>query len=208
MPLTDDVPVRRRTNTRAEATEERRRQILRAAAAAFGEAGYNATSLREVAARAGLSHTGLLHHFPDKPGLLEAVLDDRIAQAAAEFPLESADGETFLRALVQIAERDGKQPDHVRMFAMLSAEALTPGHPAHGYMQRWFDRVRSRLTAALIEMETRGRYRGRPVPPEQAAIHISAMRDGTTLQWLLARDRIDFAGTIRAQILAYVDIDL
>ena len=106
MPLTEDVVVRRKVSVRAQATEERRRQILAAAADAFATTGYNATSLRDVAGRAGLSHTGLLHHFPDKPGLLEAVLDDQIQRAAEAFPLESEDGETFLRALVAIAERD------------------------------------------------------------------------------------------------------
>jgi AcrR family transcriptional regulator len=206
VPLTDDVAVRRKVSVRAEATEERRQQILDAAAQAFAEGGYNATSLRDVASRAGLSHTGLLHHFPDKPGLLEAVLDRQIDRASTAFPLESHDGETFFRALVAIAERDTQQMIEVRLFAMLSAEALTPGHPAHGYMTRWYDRVRGRLTEALTDLDGRGLYRGRPLPPEQAAIHISAMRDGVTLQWLLAPEEVDLVAAVRSQILLYADV--
>ncbi len=208
MPLTEDVVVRRKVSVRAEATEERRRQILAAAAAAFATTGYNATSLRDVAGRAGLSHTGLLHHFPDKPGLLEAVLDDQIQRAAEAFPLESEDGETFLRALVAIAERDVTQPTEVRLFAMLAAEALTPGHPAHGYMAGWYSRVRARLTEAFLDLDRLGLYKGRPLPPEQAAIHVSAMRDGVTLQWLLAPDEVDLVAAVRSQIGLYADIPL
>ena len=42
------------------------RDILDQATALFGEAGYRGTSLREIAARCGISHPGLLHHFPTK----------------------------------------------------------------------------------------------------------------------------------------------
>jgi len=208
VPLTEDVVVRRKVSVRAEATEERRRQILVAAAQAFAATGYNATSLRDIAGRAGLSHTGLLHHFPDKPGLLEAVLDDQIQRASEAFPLESEDGEEFLRALVAIAERDVGQAVEVRLFAMLAAEALTPGHPAHGYMTRWYERVRLRLTEAFTDLERRGLYRGRPLPPDQAAIHVSAMRDGVTLQWLLAPDQVDLVAIVRAQIRLYAEVAL
>jgi AcrR family transcriptional regulator len=208
MPLTEDVTVRRKLNPRAEATEERRQQILAAAEAAFADHGYNATSLRDVAGRAGLSHTGLLHHFPDKPGLLEAVLDNHVQLAATEYPLESADGEVFLRALVDIARRDVAEPANLRLFAMLAAEALTPAHPAHGYMARWYSQVRTRLTEAFADLDARGLFRGRPVTPEQAAVHVTAMRDGVTLQWLLAPTQVDFIGSIRSQIQIYADVDL
>jgi AcrR family transcriptional regulator len=208
MPLTDDVVVRRKVSVRADATAQRRTQILAAAAAAFAEAGYNATSLRDVATRAGLSHTGLLHHFPDKPGLLEAVLDDRVERASAVIPLESEDPDTFLRALVQAAASDAADPDNARLFAVLSAEALTVGHPAHGYMTRWFANVRARMTAAFSKLEEQGRYRGRPFTPAQASIHVSAMRDGATMQWLLAPDEVDFVEAVRSQILLYADVDV
>lgn len=208
MPLTEDVVVRRRPSLRADATEERRQQIISAAAEAFAESGYNGTSLRDVAGRAGLSHTGLLHHFPDKPGLLEAVLDSRVDRASEAFPLDSEHPETFLRALVQVADYDLTHAVEVRMFAIISAEALTPRHPAHGYLTAWYDRVRSRLTAAFTELESRGCYRGRPLTPEQAALHVSALRDGVTLQWLLAPAEVDLVEAVRSQLLLYVDVDL
>ena len=40
----------------------------------FATVGYHKGSLRDVADRVGMSQAGLLHHFPSKEHLLEAVL--------------------------------------------------------------------------------------------------------------------------------------
>jgi len=47
--------------------------LLRTAVEAIGQAGPAATSLREVARRAGVSHAAAAYHFGDKAGLLTAV---------------------------------------------------------------------------------------------------------------------------------------
>lgn len=205
MPLSDEATVPR-PNVRAQSKQQTRDSILDAAAVAFVEFGYNGTSLRDVAARAGLSHTGLLHHFPDKPALLKAVLDDRLEGSATTLPLGSADGATFIRALIDLAERDTLKPANVALLTMLSAEAVAPGHPAHDYFKRWHAEVRRRMSAAFADLQSRGRFHG-PVTPDVAALHVSAMRDGLHLQWLLAPDELNLAETIRSQFRMYVDLD-
>src|SRR5215470_3014166 len=50
-----------------------RAALLRAAVEAIGHAGPAATSLREVARRAGVTHAAAAYHFGDKAGLLTAV---------------------------------------------------------------------------------------------------------------------------------------
>lgn len=64
---------------------------LAAALSAFIEHGYHGTSVREIAARAGLSVPGLYHHFPSKQAMLQALfsrsmedLIGRMEAAAAE----------------------------------------------------------------------------------------------------------------------------
>ncbi|GAA4969005.1 helix-turn-helix domain-containing protein [Kineococcus glutinatus] len=208
MPLTDDVPVRRRTSRQAAATAERREQILDAAVTAFTEAGFNATSMRDVAGRAGLSHTGLLHHFPDKAALLEAVLDRDLEHAALDATLDPRDGEAFLRGLVALAERDAAEPERVRFYCLVAAEALAPAHPAHGYFRQWFDRVRTTVTTALTDLDRRGRYTGGPGSIPAAAVHIASMREGLNQHWLLAPDRIDLVAAVRAQLQRYTDLEL
>jgi AcrR family transcriptional regulator len=190
----------------AAATRARRTQILDAAVAALTERGFDGTSLRDVASRAGMSHTGLLHHYPDKVALLEAVLDNRLAGASAEFALDSRDGETFLRALVEIAKQDVADPTTIALFTKLSAESISPVHPAHEYFTRWYGTIRRRLTEAFEDLERRGLYLG-SVPPAVAALQAAALRDGLNLEWLLAPDDIDLPGALRSHYQLYVDLE-
>ncbi len=208
MPLTEDVVVRRKDNRRAVALEERLASIQEVAGRMFAARGFNGTSLRDVAAGVGLSPAGLLHYFPDKVALLEAVLDARLGTIADEFGLETGDGETFVRGLVAVAKRDEAEPEVLRLFCVLSAEALDAANPAHGYFTRWFGQVRSHLQAAFEDLDRRGLYCGWPITPAQAAVNVSALRDGVNLQWLLAPDEVDRVGTIRASFAPYVKLDL
>ena len=118
-----------------------REEILDSAMRLFGEVGYHTASLREVSARVGISHPGLLHHFASKAALLEAVLvrRDEIDQAA--FDADVASGMDFFDALVRVVERNVERPGIVELFATLSAEAdvsrapgppLLPGALPHG----------------------------------------------------------------------------
>ncbi|QIA27172.1 TetR/AcrR family transcriptional regulator [Thermaerobacter sp. PB12/4term] len=52
-------------------------RIRRAAAGLFREQGYHATGLRQVAAAAGVAVGTVYAHFPDKPSLLRAVLEEQ-----------------------------------------------------------------------------------------------------------------------------------
>jgi AcrR family transcriptional regulator len=208
MQLIDGVARGRREGPRWDAVVRRRRDIVEAAAEAFADQGFTSASLRDIAARAGLSHTGLLHHFPDKAALLEAVLDARMADAAQRFPFETSDGESFVRALVQATERDVHEPLTIRLWAVLSAEAHAPEHPAHEYFTRWFAVVRDRLTIALEQLDAQGRYHAHSVPPAMAALHLLTLREGANLRWLLAPEQIDLVDVVRSQTRLYVDIDL
>ncbi|MFF3505500.1 TetR/AcrR family transcriptional regulator [Streptomyces sp. NPDC003247] len=207
MPLTEDVPVRRRRGVQEEASERRRAQILLAAAEAFSERGFNATSLRDVAGRAQISHTGLLHHYPDKNALLEALLDDRIKGAGYLYGLDSRDGVAFMQGLVAIADRDERQPDSVRLLTTLTAEAISPTHPAHGYFQKWHAEMQELVTQALDDLDRRGFFRG-PMPTREAARLITALHEGAHTQWLLSEFGFSLAATVRSQLRLFVNIDL
>jgi AcrR family transcriptional regulator len=59
--------------TQAERSNGTRRSILEAATELFGEHGYEATSIAEIATRAGVSTGAVYHHFGDKPTVLAEV---------------------------------------------------------------------------------------------------------------------------------------
>ncbi|KJV47872.1 TetR family transcriptional regulator [Pantoea sp. BL1] len=60
---------------RTEQVEETRAKLIGAARRAFAEKGYNAASMDDLTAEAGLTRGALYHNFGDKKGLLQAVID-------------------------------------------------------------------------------------------------------------------------------------
>lgn len=72
---------------REEKSERSRRQVLDAALHLFAHHGYRATTVREIAERAGVSTGNVYHHFPDKESLFRALLDEYwIITDSARFP--------------------------------------------------------------------------------------------------------------------------
>jgi len=176
-----------------------REQILDAALALFGEAGYRGTSLRDVAQRAGLSHPGLLHHFPRKEALLEAVLQRRDEVDAAQTGLDAARGRAVLDGLVALVARNAGAPGVVELFCVLSAEATAPEHPAHAWFAARYRRTVRLVAAALEEVAADGRLRS-GVHPATAARGVVAVMDGLQVQWLLDRGGVDMAADLRAHL--------
>lgn len=187
-----------------------REEILDSAMQLFGEVGYRTASLREVAARVGISHPGLLHHFPSKAALLEAVLVRRDEVDAVAMQADHDAGLDFFDRLVRIVERNAARPGIVELFATLSAEATSADHPAHRYFQ---DRYRAVVGSAAQVFETcrvDGRLR-EGVEPEAAARLIVSAMDGLQVQFLMERNtpqtRVDMAAVLRQQIAALVGPD-
>jgi TetR/AcrR family transcriptional regulator, acrAB operon repressor len=76
---------------REEKSERSRRLVLDAALKLFSTCGYRATSVREIAEKAGVSIGNLYHHFPDKEAIFRTLLDDyREMTASPNFPLRRA----------------------------------------------------------------------------------------------------------------------
>lgn len=179
-----------------------REEILGAAAILFGEVGYRSASLREISARVGISHPGLLHHFPTKEMLLEAVLAHRDEVDDAAIVADLAAGTDFFEALARVVERNAARPGIVELFATLSAEAAAPDHPAHDYFRRRYADLRARLTVQLERRAAAGALRT-ALAPAEAARTVVAVMDGLQVQWLLERDddaRVDMAAVLRAHV--------
>ena len=67
----------------AERGADQREALLDAAKVAFARAGYAATSLKQIAQAAHVTPALASYYFGDKPGLLAAVIEHRVAPAAA-----------------------------------------------------------------------------------------------------------------------------
>jgi AcrR family transcriptional regulator len=184
----------------------KRREILDQAMALFGEVGYRGASLREIATRCGLSHPGLLHHFPTKQSLLLAVLEHRDEVDSAEL-LSGRTGLAVLRGLVDLTVLNATRPGIVELFTVLSGEATAAGHPAHAYFaQRYQTTVR---TVELAYEQARADGVLQPgIEATAAARQFVALMDGLQIQWLLSHRRLDMAGILRAHLQAQLTVPL
>ncbi|MEM7286532.1 MAG: TetR/AcrR family transcriptional regulator [Actinomycetota bacterium] len=96
------------------AREDRRAQILGAAAAAFARTGHASTSMAEVAREAGVTRVLLYRHFASKEELYRAVLDDTLTLLGEAW--ESRDPDNLAAAAVRAHLRAAREsPDGYRL---------------------------------------------------------------------------------------------
>lgn len=185
----------------------RREEILDHAVAVFSEVGYRGASLREIAARCGISHPGLLHHFPNKETLLLAVLQRRDEVGAAATRAGGATAVAELRSVIGLVADNAAAAQIVELFATLSAEATAADHPAHAYFADRYRRVVDQLTTTFSRAQAEGSLL-EAVQPDVAARELVALMDGLQVQWLFDRDSVDMAGIVRAHLQRQLSVPL
>lgn len=179
----------------------RRAEILEAAQQVFGHSGWRSGSLREVAAAAGISQAGLLHHFPSKGALLIALLEWR-DELAQKF-LAGRPGLETMANTVTVLDNNIVHRDAIEMFCVLSAEATDPEHPAHAFFVGRYARQSVQVTAAFEQMRESGQLRPGVDPAEVASLTISVM-DGLHLRWLLDPASVDVTEGFLAHLRPYL----
>ncbi len=164
---------------------------------------YRGGSLREIAASAGLSEPGILHHFPSKAALLAAVLERRDEHAEEIVRFDPTDPDGTLRGLVALARQNSTTPGVVELFCVVSSEATSPEHPAHAYFVDRYEKTRDRLIEAYVRLAEDGRLRP-GVDPRRSAVETIALMDGLQVQWLLDRDVVDMPEALEAHFTTSV----
>ncbi len=99
-------------STKGENTSQ---AILSAAYSLFAEQGFHATSMRQIARRAGVALGGIYNHFESKEQIFDRVLFDRHPYHQIMAALQSASGETmddFVRSAAQaIVDELSRRPE-------------------------------------------------------------------------------------------------
>ena len=111
--------------------EDRRREILRAAAAVFRAKGFHGAGMRDIAAALGVAPGGLYYYFPSKESLLYACQDLSLSrlialaeeQCAATGPFESRLRAVAAGHLDQTLDELGGSAAHIEFYD-LPAEQL------------------------------------------------------------------------------------
>jgi AcrR family transcriptional regulator len=201
MPAVSARPARRRFRN----ADESRSRILAAAVSEFAVSGYRGASINAVATRAGVSQSGLLHHYPSKELLLAAVIDARTADHLDAY-LDAVDQDPdlgFLTGMVRLMRRSACEPDLTRLFSVVIAEATSPSHPAHEWAVARYAAVTETVTQALQEAQARNLLR-RGFDVHTVAATLLAAMDGLQLRHVLSPHgmRIDEAfASLAGQII-------
>jgi AcrR family transcriptional regulator len=159
MSSTPATPSARR---RSQRRDEARRAILDAAEALLVEGGFERFSMRRLAARCGYTAPTLYHHFGDKQGLLDVLVEERFRLVLERIRgvRRRRDPAETLRGILHELIRFGlDNPTHHRLLSM----ARAPGASEPASAQR----AREALEEPLAELAARGRLAVRST--EQAA---------------------------------------
>ncbi|GAA2628370.1 TetR/AcrR family transcriptional regulator [Actinomadura fulvescens] len=207
--MTEQSPASPRRVSKGERTRAR---ILDSATELFSRSGFYAVSLRDIAAHAGLTHAGLLHHFPGKEDLLIKVLGRRDRDDARLLfgPEAAASPEGVLRTTVGFVSRNMRTPGLVGLYVKISGEAVDPEHPAHAYFVDRYRVLREQLSGALTTLFAQA---DPPLEhdPDLVARQLLALMDGLQTQWLLEPDAVDMYAavvTFLRQLGLDLDLDL
>jgi AcrR family transcriptional regulator len=165
-------------------TAARRAAIIDAARESFVEHGYEEASLRDISRRAGISLPGLLHHFRDKAELLNEVLKQRDVAGRARSQELRAAGRSIASAVAQLETERQRDPQLMRLWAMLAPAASRPDHPAHEYFVERYRRIRSEVAANLRHASPASDLPN-AIDHDTAAALIVAALEGLQVQWLL-----------------------
>ncbi|WWG81322.1 TetR/AcrR family transcriptional regulator [Pseudomonas poae] len=186
---------------RAPKGEKRREELLDAALQVFSLDGYSGASVARVAAIAGISVAGLLHHFPSKISLLMGVLQrrDEVNQRIADEVRAEKSLSGLLGSLRAINRSNASAPGVVRAFTILNAENLLDTQPAWTWFQERYAGIQQRLHGQFADLVAMGEVRG-DVDLAGLTEEILAMMDGLQIQWLRFPEQVDLVARFDAYI--------
>jgi AcrR family transcriptional regulator len=160
--------------------------LLAAVESAVADGGVSGVSLRDVARRAGVSHSAPAHHFGSKAGLLTAfatagyqLLVESVIKEVAES--EAGDGAAELAAIGRGYVRFAVgHPAHFEV--MFRLDALDP---SNAQFVAASEAAYGLLTATIERCRAAGRLHGRP--PEVVAVSAWSLVHGLSALWISGR---------------------
>ena len=141
-----------KTSTRRKSAQARREEILAAAMIIFGQKGYNAATMDEIAAQCKVSKGTMYNYFENKEALFLELFKQKIAQ---ETPLEDiAASELSGREKMELfVESWFKRFDQKEYFSILVLEFLLAAvHQSDGYFMDYFRKFNELRNDSLCEI--------------------------------------------------------
>jgi AcrR family transcriptional regulator len=161
--------------------EQKRREILAAAAATFARSGHR-TSLERVAARAGMGKSSLYHYFPTREALFNTLVDDLLRHEAGLFESMLSTPGTPNERLHQLLESLAALFGEWRQVGPLVLDFLSTPH-GRRRLKEMLRAARGALATLIREGQQMGVFR-EGSPPVLSTLVLAVM-DGLLLQELV-----------------------
>jgi AcrR family transcriptional regulator len=137
---------------RLQQREETRRAILDATQELLVDGGYEGFSMRRLAARCGYTAPSIYHHFGDKQGLLDAIVEERfqlILERLRQVRRRRDPADTVRAMIGEFVQFGLENPDHYKLLDLPRPEDAP--QPPSG------ERVRELIHVQLEDLDEAGR---------------------------------------------------
>lgn len=161
----------------------------------FGRKGYQGARLIDIAAEAGVTDAGLLHHFPTKKALFEAVVERRDSTYLNMFDPANVTARHMFDAFVDSVRAAAEDRDMARFRRTLSAAAQLEGHPAEGHLGRRLEQALAGLVPFLEACRDRGELRP-DLDAQQVVLEVLAINTGMRELWFQLPEKIDYPNAV------------
>lgn len=203
-----DNSVKKQRVPNSERRKASTKSVLDSALSLFVTQGYDATSMDDIASRAGLTKGAVYFYFRDKLSLLHALLERTEAELFDPIFSEiraSADSATDRIILLTnyFAKIGADQPEIPLLHVLVSLQMRQRNNIAEDKVRETYSRLHREIAEIIEDGRKRGEF-AEDVPVEGQAAVFAALIDGLLLEWHRWGDRVDgktLANSARSFIL-------
>jgi AcrR family transcriptional regulator len=177
---------------RPDVSEERRGQILDAAAAVFARLGVRESRMDDIVEKADLSKGALYWYFRSKDDLVAAFIERQFARGLDNFRGFLKTEQPFRHRLIAIGRyvaADIRSLSKLRGIALeyyaLAARDAQVRRRVRNYLEKYIDLFETMIHHAIKHGECR------KVDAHKTAVSIEAMYEGLTVLWLVGTSNFD-----------------
>ncbi len=184
-----------------DVSEERRSQIIEAAMAVFSKKGFHEARMDDIVDEAGLSKGALYWYFKSKDEIIQSILDRMFeVELGVINQVAASEGSSIdqLRRLIELVIADVTRLKRflpiLYEFIALAFRHKTVQAVMKGYLRSY--------TQALIPLLQKGMDQGelRRTDPQEAALAIAAMVEGTILLWVYDPETVQLDQHLRSSM--------
>jgi len=190
-----DNTVKKQRVPNSERRKSSIKSVLDSALSLFVTQGYDATSMDDIASRAGLTKGAVYFYFKDKLSLLHALLERTEAELFdpifAEIRASDASATDRIIHLTNYFARIGAdQPEIPLLHVLVSLQMHQRNNIAEERVVDTYGRLHQEIAAIIEDGRVRGEF-AEDVPVDGQAAVFAALIDGLLLEWHRWGDRVD-----------------